>query len=263
MNISDIKYLEKLHHKKYRDEYNQFLIEGVHLIEECLKSENYKNLLEKIYVREDFENESAIDKIKNSDHSADIEILDERKFSRISETVNSQGIIGLVSRPDTNLQEDMMIPGLSKKLIIAIDNISDPGNLGTIIRTCHWFGTDELIISKNSVDIYNSKVIRSSQGSIFFLKIRNELNLEDEIENYRKRDFRILLSHLNADKYLSDFKISDSENYLIVFGNEANGISDSISGNKNYTKFRIKGYSGCESLNAAVAAGIILYEFRK
>ena len=64
---------------------------------------------------------------------------------------------------------------------MAIDNISDPGNLGTIIRTYHWFGADELIISKNSVDVFNSKVIRASQGSLFFLKIRNELNLETDV----------------------------------------------------------------------------------
>lgn len=263
MNNSDLRNVEKLHHKKYRDEFGKFLIEGVHLIEECLRSVIYRDLLQKIFVRQDFENESAINNIKNSNHSADIEILDDRKFSRISETVNSQGIIGLVSRPDLSLYEEEINSGRLNKIIVAIDNISDPGNLGTIIRTCHWFGADELIISKNSVDIYNSKVIRSSQGSLFFLKIRNELNLEDEIGNYKNNGFSILLSHLNSVENLSELNKSDSENYLVVFGNEANGISKAISENKNYRKFRIKGFSECESLNAAVAAGIVLYELRK
>jgi len=263
LNNSDIKNLEKLHHKKYRDEFNKFLIEGIHLIEECLRSDIYREMLETIFVREDFENESAIEKIKNSNHSAGIEILDDRKFSRLSETVNSQGIIGLVSRPDLSLHNEKIKTDKSNKIVVAIDNISDPGNLGTIIRTCHWFGADELIISKNSVDVFNSKVIRASQGSLFFLKIRNELNLESEIGLYRNNQYSILLSHLSAEENLSDLKLSNTENYLIVFGNEANGISNSISENKNYRKFRINGYSECESLNAAVAAGIVLYEFRK
>ena len=159
MNNSDIKNLEKLHHKKYRDEFNKFLIEGIHLIEECLRSDIYREMLETIFVREDFENESAIEKIKNSNHSAGIEILDDRKFSRLSETVNSQGIIGLVSRPDLSLHNEKIKTDKSNKIVVAIDNISDPGNLGTIIRTCHWFGADELIISKNSVDVFNSREI--------------------------------------------------------------------------------------------------------
>ena len=258
---SDLKYFEKLKQKKYRDEENKFLIEGVHLIEECLKSDIYRSKLEKIFVREDFNNDKAFESIKNSDHYAEIDFIPVSKFSKLSETVNSQGIIGLISKPDVTINR-------AKKenenlIVIAIESINDPGNLGTIIRNCHWFGIDELIIGNNSVDVYNSKVIRSSQGALFFVNIKNEVDFQTELENYSSDNFEILVTDLNAEKHLTEIEIDKAKNYVIVFGGESTGVTESISGNENYSKMKIKGYTDCESLNVAVTSGIIMYEFRK
>lgn len=258
---NDLKYYEKLKQKKYRDEENKFLIEGVHLIEECLKSELYRSKLEKILVREDFNNDKAFESIKHSDHYAEIDFIPVSKFSKLSETVNSQGIIGLVSKPvvaSNKAKKDN-----SNYIIIGIESINDPGNLGTIIRNCHWFGIDELIIGNNSVDVYNSKVIRSSQGALFFVNIKNEVDFKTELENYRSDNFEILVTDLNAGNHLSEIKIDKTQNYLIVFGGESTGVSAGISGNTNYSKMKIKGFSDCESLNVAVTSGIIMYEFSK
>ena len=260
MTIADIKLIEKLKQKKYRDTENKFLIEGIHLIEECLKSDLYKKNLEKIIVRNDFENETAIENIKKANHFADIEFLDESKFSKLTETVTSQGIIGIVSKPVTDFDTDKNNENL---ITVALENINDPGNLGTIIRSCHWFGVDEVIVSKNSADIYNSKVIRASQGSIFFINIKTETDIENELENYKKKDYEIMISDLKADKYLSETEFEKTKNYVIVFGSESNGVSEKISNNKSYEKFKIKGNSECESLNVGVAVGIVLNEFRK
>ena len=98
----------------------------------------------------------------------------EKNFDKISDTVNPQGIIAVVKKPE---HASRMHNSEKNKLIIALDNINDPGNLGTIIRSCYWFNVDKILISRNSVDLYNSKVIRASQGAIFHTDITNEGDL--------------------------------------------------------------------------------------
>ncbi|HMS65917.1 MAG TPA: RNA methyltransferase [Ignavibacteria bacterium] len=257
---NDLKYYEKLKQKKHRDAENKFLIEGVHIIEECLKSETYRKHLEKIIVREDFNNEKAFDIIKNADHIADIEFLPESKFNKLSETVNSQGIIGVVSKPDKFINQEKT--DQINSIVVAVENVNDPGNLGTIIRNCHWFGADELILSGNSVDIYNSKVIRSSQGSLFFVNIRNEADLNSEFADYRSHNYEIFVTDLNAENYIDDIVFLKPRKYVAVFGSESSGVSKSICDNNEYNKVKIRGFSDCESLNLAVATGIVLYKLR-
>ena len=259
MTINEIKYFSKLKQKKFRDSENRFLIEGEHLIEECLESGFYKNNLEKVIVRKDFDNETLLSKINSHKGSPEIISIDTKSFNQISETVNSQGIIGVVSKLNTELSQN----SVDSKLTVALDSINDPGNLGAIIRTCYWFGVDELLIGKESVELYNSKVIRASQGALFNLNIREEVDMEKELQAKDNKGFRIYLTDLSSDKYISELKFASDEKYLFVFGNESNGINKKILGNRNYEKMRIKGFSDCESLNISVAAGIVLNEFVK
>lgn len=261
MTKNELKLLEKLKQKKFRDEEGKFLIEGVHLIEECLRSDRYMKNLERVIIREDFENEALIEKFRDSDHFAEIEYVQESVFKKLSETVTSQGIIGVVKKANDSDGKDFRKN--KKSLIIAAENINDPGNLGTIIRTCHWFGADKLIVSKNSADIYNSKVIRASQGSLFFVNIQNEADLKSELSEYHTMNYKIIVTDLKKGKNLSEMKFSESGNYVAVLGNEAEGISGDISENENYEKVKVKGFSECESLNVSVTAGIILYEITK
>jgi RNA methyltransferase, TrmH family len=256
---NELKYFEKLKQKKYRDLENKFLIEGAHLVEECIKSGIYRDNLEIIFIREDFNENDLISYIRKTLSDTRIIQLEERRFNKLSETVNSQGIIGVVNKPHNKNKIDFSNSGL---LVVSLDNINDPGNLGTILRTCHWFGADEVLISKDSADIYNSKVIRSSQGAIFNLIIRNEINLEKELDKYSKNGFVIYLSDAKADSSSDELIFPEKKNTIIVFGNEANGISKEILTDKNYLKIKIRGFSKCESLNVAVAAGIILDRFR-
>ncbi|MDQ3021905.1 MAG: RNA methyltransferase [Bacteroidota bacterium] len=260
MTNNELKYFEKLKQKKYRDLENKFLIEGVHLIEECLDSKMYSNELEKIFIREDFVNEDLITGIKDRKAAIELIPLDEKIFNNLSETVNSQGIIGVVNKSVRKLQNDNLKS--NQILLVALDNINDPGNLGTILRTCYWFGVHEVAISDNSADIYNSKVIRSSQGAIFNLIIQEKLNLEYELDKYFNNNFAVYLSDANANNTLSNLVVNVEKKIVLVFGNEANGISKEILANKNYSGIRVKGFSNCESLNVAVTAGIVLYEFK-
>lgn len=261
MTKNELKYYEKLKQKKFRDEENKFLIEGVHLIEECLKSESYKDNLEKIFVRENFSNSSSIEFIRSVNHYADIVIIDDIRFSKLTETVTSQGIIGVVSKPESSDKKTFVKE--KGAVVVAAENINDPGNLGTIIRTCHWFGADELIISKNSADIFNSKVIRASQGSVFFVEIKTDADLENDLKEFKTADYEILVTDLKSQKSISEMDFSKEKNYVIVLGNESSGVSGIIKENKDYTKVKIDGFSGCESLNVSVTAGIILYEITK
>ncbi|MBL8006916.1 MAG: RNA methyltransferase [Ignavibacteria bacterium] len=261
MTKNELKLLEKLKQKKFRDEEGKFLIEGVHLIEECLNSERYMKNLERVFIRDDFENDDLIEKFRNSDHFAEIEYLPESIFKKLSETVTSQGIIGVVKKAEDYEVKDTQ--KTERLVIIAAENINDPGNLGTIIRTCHWFGADKLIISKNSADIYNSKVIRASQGSLFYVNVQNEADLKHELQEYHSLKYKIIVTDLIKGKDLSEIEFSGSGNYVVVLGNEAEGVSREISENENYEKIKVKGFSECESLNVSVTAGIILYEITK
>jgi RNA methyltransferase, TrmH family len=247
----ELKYYIKLKQKKYREESKEFLIEGVHLIEECIKSKYYKKNLYKVFVRNDFD-DNIIKSLKNFE----IEYLPATGFNKLAETENSQGIIGVVQ-----MQENL--PLQNSKIICAIENLNDPGNLGTIMRTCWWFGVDNILIGKDSVDIYNSKVIRASQGAIFNLLIKDKTNLAEELMNYHKNNYEIIITDLHTKDSLNNYKFAQDKKYILVLGNEANGISDEIKNLPQFIKIKIDSYTNCESLNVASSAAIIFYEIRK
>lgn len=252
MDIKLLKYYTKLKQKKIREENKQFLIEGIHLIEECLKSKFYKKNFVKAFIRNDFDNKSVLNKLK---HIETI-YLNTQEFNKLSETDNSQGIIAVVNKTEN-------FPDISSNIICALDNINDPGNLGTILRTCWWFGIQNILISRDSVDVFNSKVIRASQGAIFNLLINDKINLKEELSILYKKDYNIILTDITGKINLGDFKFAKDKKYIIVFGNEANGISKDILAIPHFKKIKIDSYTNCESLNVASSAAIIFYEITK
>lgn len=259
MTNAELKYFSKLRQKKFRDQENKFLIEGENIIAECLRSDIYKKNLKIVFIRENYINEKLTDLIQNSRSRIEIISLSERNFSQLSETINPQGIIGVVGKHENEFTDQK----LSGNIIVALDSVNDPGNLGTIIRTCHWLGIKDLITGSGSVEIFNSKVLRSSQGSLFYLNIIEGIDLVNDLEHYHRSGYKIILTVLNSQIYLDEYKISNEDKYIIVFGNEANGISRNILANTNYETIKIRGYSDCESLNLSVSAGIVLNTFRK
>ncbi len=249
----DLKYFASLKVKKHRQREKKFLIEGFHLVEECLGS-SYS--LECVLVSEGAErsrNEKVFKKLESS--QIPVYLLKEAQFSRIAETRSSQGIAGVVSvKRESDLTELADFD-----LIIALDRINDPGNLGTIIRTAYWFGAGAVLTGKDSVDIYNPKVIRSTQGGFFYLSICENAELDIALNDLSKNGFNIYLLDAKAGNDLS--RIAPGKKTVFVFGSEADGISESIL-RKNYSRIKIKGYSGCESLNVAVSCGIVLHHFK-
>lgn len=236
VNNSYIKELNKLKIKKYRDELGKFLVEGYHLVEEA------KGTLEKILTCEKI----------NEDDFPSVEIIHVTKeiIEKLSETKSPQGIIGVC------LIEKAKKP--ESELILALDGIQDPGNMGTIIRSAISFGATDIILSKDSVDIYNEKVLRATQGGIFKVNIIRD-DLVRCLNNLKKEGYKVIATALKDAKSIDNIK-KDGK-IVLVMGNEGNGISDEvlqISDERAYIPI-----NEMESLNVAVACGICLYEFRR
>lgn len=234
-----LKYYCSLKNKKFRDEESKFLVEGLHLVEECLKS-NFK--VECIIAEQEKENElqipSGITKLLASDSD----------LKKLSETKTPQGIFAVVHKKK-------FPSSINSHLIVCLDRINDPGNLGTIIRACHWYGVDALLISAGSVDVYNQKVIRASQGSIFHVKFFEDVHLKSKLKELKDSGYEILLTMPDSDS--SQQNISPDKKIVVVFGNEANGISTDLV-KEPYQKISIERFSNCESINAAMSCAIIL-----
>ncbi|MBX7046675.1 MAG: RNA methyltransferase [Ignavibacteria bacterium] len=248
MTNSEVKYYSSLKIKKYREIEKKFLIEGKHLVEECLASP-YKNLIEKIIIRNDFGSPDL-------DVSPfEVSSVTEKDFNKLSDTVNPQGIAAVVKMPE---QSSRLI---SDNLVIALENVNDPGNLGTIIRTAYWFGINDILVSSNSADVYNSKTLRSSQGAVFHTKLHLDVNLSEKLSGLQPEGYKVLLTDLDTENILSEYTINKQDKYVLVFGSEANGISDDLK-RRNFERIKIEGYSPCESLNLAVSAGILMRAFK-
>lgn len=251
-----IKFVKSLFEKKYRDRENLFILEGLNnasLIFETSKTHLIHSfyIAKKMLQRDDVENF-----IKKLDDKK-VFILEDKLFKEISDTTNSQGII-LVLR---KISYDIKGIERQKGVFIVLDKINDPGNMGTIIRTCDAFGVSGILSIKGSVDVYSPKVVRSAMGSIFSVPIYENLSY-DGFKNLlpKLKGFTIYGTMLDKNaKQLNDLNIN--QNSIFIFGNEALGISKEI---REFIdeKVYIKLMGNAESLNVAIANSIILYEYR-
>lgn len=142
-------------------------------------------------------------------------------------------------------------------IIVVLDDIQDPGNLGTILRTADSIGLTQILVSKGTVDCYNSKVVRSTMGAIFRVKIIECENLVETLKQVKKHHFKVMVTSLQTDNSIYDV---DYNKKVIVVGNEANGVEEQIQ-NLSDEKVKIPMLGKTESLNASVATGIVLYEY--
>jgi len=246
----ELKYYSSLKKTKYRKIEQRFIVEGIKLVDEAISS-NFE--CEIVLASSDFikKNSEIIEKIK---HSTIVQPVSESDINTIADTKTPQGILAVVETP---LQR--YIDETANGIIVALENISDPGNIGTIIRTCDWFGIKDLIISSNSVDIYNPKVIRSTMGSIFHVQIHITDNIIGTLKALKNSGKKIYCADMEGESLYSSGKSNDG---ILVFSNEANGpteklldISDSI--------ITIPKLGNAESLNVASAAAIVISEFCK
>ena len=220
------------------------------MIDEALK-ENAK--IKSIIICDDCKNQNIIP----SDLMYEIAKLNciyvsEKVFNTITDVINPQGIMAVLEKPQNT--ENTIDYTASNFLIL--DNIQDPGNMGTILRTADSLGLNQIIVSKGSADIYNLKVVRSTMGAIFRVKVIESENLVKTIKTMKKHKINVYATDLRTDKSIYSVDYNKS---AIVIGNEANGVSNDVL-QEATEKIKIPMLGKTESLNAAVATSIILYE---
>lgn len=242
-----IKWLQSLLKKsKNRKEEKLFTIEGIRLFQETPKE-----LIQEIYVAESAENnlQSRLSGLK-------YEVVSDNIFAMISDTKTPQGILAVVKQPQHTLQEILK----EKALLLILEDLQDPGNLGTIMRTAEGAGVDGILMTKGCVDIYNPKVVRSTMGSIYRMPF---VYLEDEeqfLEVFRQLKEKQITTYGAALMESKDYcEYSYKKGTAFVIGNEGNGLSERALGLcERYVRIPMCGQ--LESLNAAMAAGILVYE---
>lgn len=245
-----IKHIRKLKDKKYRDESNEYLVEGVKLVEEAVK-ENAK--IKQIIVCEDTTRTYEIPThIMLEIAKYECISVSDKIFNIITQVTNPQGIMAIIEKNAQNAKIDY-----TQDIIVVLDDVQDPGNLGTILRTVDSIGLNQIIVSKGTADAFNSKVVRSTMGAIFRIKIIEVENLAQAIKEMRKHHFKLMVTSLQTKNSIYDI---DFYKKIIVIGNEANGVSKEIQDMAD-EKAKIPMLGRTESLNASVAAGVVMYEY--
>lgn len=235
-----VKQWRKLHKRKFRVKLKQFLIEGFHLIEEAFNS-GWE--IETVIIQEGVQPPDWMDADR-------IVVVDTRVFNEITQMETPQGIAAVVHIKELAVQLD--------NFVLLVDAVQDPGNLGTIIRTADAAGFSQIVLGTGTVDVYNDKVVRASQGSIFHIPIVQD-NLIEKISHLQTENYTIYASALrNAINYT---KVDIKEKVALIVGNEGSGISeDALQMADKIVKIPI--YGKAESLNVSVAAGILMYKMR-
>ena len=228
-----IKNLSKLLIKKYRDEEGKFLVEGEHLVEEAYKA----GVLLEVVKCEDYIGE----------YDVPTTLVTYEVIKKLSNTQSPQRIIGVCKK----LEEKE----IGNKVLV-LEDLQDPGNLGTIIRSSVAFNVDTIIVSNNTVDIYNDKVLRSSEGMLFHINIikRDINNILDELHN---SGYTLYGTKVDGGTNIKEIEVN--EKFAVIMGNEGAGVSnDTLDKCDKYLYIPMN--NNCESLNVGVATSIILYE---
>jgi len=246
-----IKKLKKLKDKKYRDQENCYIIEGIKLIKEAI-NENAKIKL--IIVCDDCKQENNIDEdAKYEIAKYECIYVTEKIFLSLTNVVNQQGILAEIEKEKSN-----NVINYDEDLFLVLDDIQDPGNMGTILRTADSLNLKQIIVSKGSSDIYNPKVIRSTQGMLFNINIIRK-DIKEEITKLKDKNYSIYTTNVSNGIDIKD--VEKSNQFVLIVGNEGSGVSKDISKLADYS-ICINTNKNVESLNVAVATSILLYELR-
>lgn len=245
----NIKSIKKLKERKYRDLNNEYIIEGIKILKEAIQE---KAVIKKIVICEEcLANNIIDDKLLYEIAKYDCLYVSKKIFEGLTDVSKPQGILAVVeknNKKDINYNED---------IIVALDGLQDPGNLGTILRTLDSANLSQVIVSKDTVDAYNPKVVRSTMGAIFRVNIVEAENLKETLKEMKRHKYKVMCTDLTASKNIYEI---DYNKKILVIGNEANGISKELLDMAD-EKIIIPMLGKTESLNASVATSIIVYEY--
>ena len=242
-----IKAIKSLHLKKYRDKEDRFIIEGKKIVEEVLQYS--PDIVEEIYCTASYLSDS------NIENNFITELLSDTELKKISSLTSPQSILAIVNKNFEVHQAQN-----DNNLVLALDSVRDPGNLGTIIRMADWFGIGEILCSPDCVDCFNPKVVQATMGAIFRVTIKYG-NMIELLEMYKIKGYDIYGATLEGENLYQEKLNSKS---VIVMGNESSGISQKTKAALT-KEIRIPNYSKkaakTESLNVSIATSVILSEF--
>lgn len=243
-----IKKLVSLKQKKSRQKYKLFLVEGIRFIDEI--PDNWE--VEQYIVSESFE-KKYLDKIKQLKSKSKVYTVKDSVFKSISDTDTPQGIIATCIQKNFNMSDVIC----DNAFLIIADNLQDPGNLGTIIRTADAAGATGVLLSQNTVDLYNPKTLRATMGSIFHIPIIQNIDISETILDLKSNNITVIASSLKATT--TPYLVNLKKSVAVIVGNEANGVDENIL-NKADVLVKLPLVGRAESLNVSVASGILLYE---
>lgn len=253
---AQVKELIKLTKKsRAREEAGVFIVEGPRMAGELMEDPKWRERIEKIYLSESYaaKHEEECDKIRGI---CRVELMADSVFAHVSDTKTPQGILAVVRRQEYGMPDVLgRQPGRSH--VIVLDNLQDPGNLGTIFRTAEAAGVTGILLSRDCVDIYNPKVIRSTMGAIFRVPFLYVDDLPGAIGGMKEAGVRVFAAHLEGRNAYDREDYSCGTAFLI--GNEGNGLREEVAECAD-CRVRIPMQGKAESLNAAVAAAVLMFE---
>lgn len=252
LSKSKLSVLQKLFSKKQRRSSDAFLVEGSRIVTEALASEWEVKM---VLVTEPFMQHSEYGQVSKlaADRLAPLHIIRVRDLETITNTEHPAGVAAVI-RPKQHKFESL-VDKSSERLIVALDAISDPGNFGTILRTCDWFKADALLVGKGSVDLFNPKVVRSTMGSLFRVPTATDVDLPEALRSLKAEGFRVYAASVGDGQPIN--RVRFSNRVVLVFGSEAHGLSESVG--KAADEFMtIPRIGAAESLNVSAAAAIVL-----
>jgi len=245
----------RLHQKKFRDQEGLFLAEGLRTVRELCLNLPSEEMLVALLIREGEVESACFAAI----HKGKLFSISEKECSQLTGTSTSQGIFG-VFRHHTPVAAGRKAdePTSGRSFIVALDDVQDPGNVGTILRTAVWFGADAMVCSSGTADRYNAKAVRSCAGSIYAIRHYGVECLDDELQRLQELGYSIACSSLEGEDF-REFS-SWSEKQVLVIGNEANGISKEVRAMADRLVRIPHGGASVrvESLNASVSAAILM-----
>ena len=233
---------------KARKEQDAFVIEGIKLFMETPESE-----IKEVYISENFAEEcEKLDRVP-------VEVVKDEVFRKMTDTLTPQGVLCVVRKRHYSL-DTMLKDAGSGSVFLVIEAIQDPGNLGTIMRTAEGAGARGIILSRDTVDIYNPKTVRSTMGSIFRVPFVYTEDIKAAVLELKAKGVHTYAAHLKGTKSCYEYDYTEPTAFFI--GNEGNGLSEELAGLAD-TYIRIPMEGKLESLNAGISAGILLYEAKR
>lgn len=253
---AQVKELIRLMKKsRAREDAGVFIVEGPRIAGELTDDPAWQERIERVYLSESYaaKHKGEQDGLRRTSR---VEILADNVFDHVSDTKTPQGILAVVKRKEYEL-EDILGGQQGNSLVIILDNLQDPGNLGTIFRTAEAAGATGILLSRDCVDIYNPKVIRSTMGAVFRLPFLYVDDLPGAVSELKETGIRVFAAHLEGKNAYDREDYSGGTAFLI--GNEGNGLRDEVAECAD-CRIRIPMQGKSESLNAAVAAAVLMFE---